>query len=192
MTTKKKKKKSILQSTFYRVYFALVVLALVCIALGTAWLRGVLRDYESAQPVHVAKDVARLFETSDYGAIYGMDTSAAAIAEGDESIYLQSMRELTAGRDVEWTESFSADPDERNYAVTLDGERFASFTLVPSGRRSARGELPVPPDRARGVRDRGGRRTARRGERRRHPEGVFRRRLPARGRDEPGDHRIPV
>ena len=58
----RKKRKSIWKSTFYRVYFALVALALVAIAVGTVWLRGVLRDYESAQPKYVAEDVGKLFE----------------------------------------------------------------------------------------------------------------------------------
>ena len=57
----RKKKKSIFRSTFYRVYFALVALALVGIAVGTVWLRGMLAEYESAQPIYVAEDVARLF-----------------------------------------------------------------------------------------------------------------------------------
>ena len=61
----RKKKKSIWRSTFYRVYFALVALALIAIAIGTVWLRGVLKDYESAQPKYVAQDVARLFENAD-------------------------------------------------------------------------------------------------------------------------------
>ena len=60
--TKSSKKKSIWKSRFYQVYFAVVIVILVGIFLGTVWLRGVLKDYESAQPVYVAEDVARLFE----------------------------------------------------------------------------------------------------------------------------------
>ena len=72
----RKKKKSIWRSTFCRVYFALVALALVAIAVGTVWLRGVLKDYESAQPKYVAEDVGQLFKNADYEAIYNYDTSA--------------------------------------------------------------------------------------------------------------------
>lgn len=134
----RKKRKSIWNSTFYRVYFALVALALVAIAVGTVWLRGVLRDYESAQPKYVAEDVGKLFENADYEAIYNVDTSAAQF-EGDEALYLDNLRELAAGRRVEWTPAFSANKDERKYNVNLDGERFATFTLVPSGQTTEKG-----------------------------------------------------
>ena len=135
--TRKKKKKSILQSTFYRVYFALVLLALIGIAIGTGWLRGALKDYEASQPVYVAQDVAKLFEDSDFNALYDVDTSAREV--GDKAFYVESMNALAEGRDVEWTETFSADENERKYNVTLNGERFASFTLVPSGQTSPKG-----------------------------------------------------
>lgn len=135
----RKKRKSIWNSTFYRVYFALVALALVAIVVGTLWLRGVLRDYESAQPKYVAQDVGKLFENADYEAIYNVDTSAAQFAGGDETLYLDNLKQLTAGKNVEWTPAFSANKDERKYNVNVDGERFATFTLVPSGQTTARG-----------------------------------------------------
>ena len=135
----RKKKRGIWNSTFYRVYFALVAIALLAIILGTMWLRGVLEDYESAQPKYVAEGVGRLFESADYDAIYNVDTSAAQFAGGDEALYLDNLRQLTAGRRVEWTPAFSANKDERRYNVTVDGERFATFTLVPSGQTTPKG-----------------------------------------------------
>ena len=135
----KKKRKSILKSRFYRVYFVVVAVALVAIAIGTVWLRGVLKDYESAQPVYVARDVARMFEERDYKRLYALDTSARQIADGDEAFYLESMADITAGKTVEWSEAFSTDDDVRKYNVTLDGDKFATFTLVPSGEKTARG-----------------------------------------------------
>ncbi len=134
-----KKKKSIWSSTFYRVYFALVAVALVAIAVGTGWLKGVLRDYESAQPVYVAREAARLFETSDFKEIYELDTSARQFEEADKALYVETLTELAQGKEVAWSEAFSPSEDERNYSVTLDGERFATFTLVPSGETTARG-----------------------------------------------------
>lgn len=138
-TTRKRKKKGLLSSRFYRVYFALVVVALIGIAVGTLWLNGVLRDYESAQPVYAAQIVAQLFESSDYDRIYALDTAAADISDGDKDFYVENMTALAAGKRVEWTQAFSADPDERRYTVTLDGDKFATFTLVPNGQTTARG-----------------------------------------------------
>ena len=139
MSTKSRKKKSIFKSRFYQVYFALVAVALIAIVIGTAWLKGVLEDYESAQPVYVAEDVAELFERGDYDRIYDLDTSAAQISEGDKAFYLLSMAEITAGKTVAWSEAFSTDENERRYNVTLDGDKFASFTLVPSGQTTPKG-----------------------------------------------------
>ena len=139
MTTKKKKKKSILKSRFYQVYFAVVAVLLIAIFVGTGWLRGVLADYESAQPVYAAEEVAKLFEDGDYQRIYDLDTSAEQIAGGDKAFYLESMAEITAGKSVEWSEAFSTEKDIHKYNVTLDGDRFASFTLVPSGKTTPKG-----------------------------------------------------
>ena len=44
----KKKKKSLLDSKFYRVYFTCLAAAAVLILVGTVWLMGILRDVESA------------------------------------------------------------------------------------------------------------------------------------------------
>ncbi|MBR6889375.1 MAG: hypothetical protein IKN05_00115, partial [Clostridia bacterium] len=137
--SRKKKKKSILKSRFYQVYFALVLLALLAIAIGTVWLNGVLRDYESAQPVYVAEDVAKLFEDSDFDALYALDTSAQQVSEGDKAFYVDSMNDIVAGKEVAWTESFSSEADERKYNVTVGGERFATFTLVHSGEKTPKG-----------------------------------------------------
>lgn len=139
MSRKSRRKKSVLKSRFYQIYFAVVALALIAIAVGTVWLRGLLKDYESAQPVYVAEDVAKLFESGDYDRIYDLDTSAAQISGGDKAFYLDSMAQITAGKAVEWTETFSAKEDERRYSVTLDGEKFASFSLVPSGQVTKKG-----------------------------------------------------
>ena len=137
--SRKKKKKSILKSRFYQVYFALVLLALIAIAIGTVWLNGVLRDYESAQPVYVAEDVAKLFEDSDFDALYALDTSAQQVSEGDKAFYVDSMNDIVAGKEVAWSEAYSSDADVRKYNVTVGGERFASFTLVHSGETTKRG-----------------------------------------------------
>ena len=139
MTKKRRKKKSIFRSTFYRIYFALVILCIVGIVFGVRWLNGLLADYESAQPKYVADEVGRLFETSDFEAIYEVDTSAAQFAGGDKALYTQELGELTRGGEVAWEASYSPSEDERRYSVTVDGERFATFSLVPSGETTARG-----------------------------------------------------
>ena len=139
MAKKRRRRKSIWKSTFYRVYFALVVLGVIGIIIGTRYLNGVLADYEAAQPVYAAETAAQLFENADYDTIYDYDTSAAEIAEGDREFYVESMREIAAGKEVEWKASYASSDDEKLYNVTLGGEKFAEITLVPSGEVTSHG-----------------------------------------------------
>ena len=135
----RRKKGGILQSRFYRVYFIVVAVALIAIFIGLRWLNGLAADYESAQPIHVAEEVAQIFVDGDYNRLYDIDTAAQEVAEGDRGYYVESLGQLAEGKDLQWSEAFSPNEDERKYNVTLDGERFATFTLVPSGQETRRG-----------------------------------------------------
>ncbi|MBQ3424061.1 MAG: hypothetical protein IJH38_02545 [Clostridia bacterium] len=102
-------------------------------------MNGVLADYEAAQPRYVAQDVAKLFEEADYERLYELDTAAEQFSGEDRQLYLDGLMDLTRGRTVSWDEGISSDEDVRNYSVSVDGERFATFTLVPSGETTSRG-----------------------------------------------------
>lgn len=134
----RRKKKSILKSRFYRVYFTVVAVALVCIVGWLIWLNGVVRDYEVAQPIHAAEEVAALFEEGDYDRLYALDTSAPEIAD-DAAQYVDTLEEVTGDGEITWREAFSTDPNEHKYVVLLDGEKLATFTLVPSGTTTGHG-----------------------------------------------------
>jgi len=136
---KQRKKKGLLSSRFYRIYFAVVAVAVVAIAIGLVWLRGAVADYEIAQPVHAAEEVAALFEEGDWDRIYDLDTSAKDISGGDKTLYVQQLTELTDDGDIAWSPAFSSNPDEMRYTVTLDDDKLATFTLVPSGQITGHG-----------------------------------------------------
>ena len=131
--------KLVKESWFYRIYFGTVAVALIAIAIGLHWLNGFAADYEAAQPVHVADEVAQMFVSGDYNRIYDLDTSAQALSGGDKAFYVQSLSDVAAGKAVEYMSAFSSNKDELCYNVTLDGSKFASFTLVPSGSTTAHG-----------------------------------------------------
>ena len=139
MTKKRRKKKSIFRSTFYRIYFAVVILCILGIILGGRYLHGVLEDYESSQPVYTAQEAARIFENSDFESIYALDTSVASMEGIDKDFYIESMQQIAAGKNVSWNEAYSASEDEKIYRVTLDGEKFAEFSLIPSGEETQHG-----------------------------------------------------
>lgn len=136
---KQRKKKGLFSSRFYRIYFVVVALAVVAIVIGLIWLRGAVADYEVAQPVHAAEEVAALFEEGDWDRIHDLDTSAKDISGGDKALYVQQLTELTDDGDIAWSQAFSSNPDEMKYTVTLDDDKLATFTLVPSGRTTAHG-----------------------------------------------------
>lgn len=136
---KKRRKKSILNSTFYRIYFALIAVGIIVIIVGTVMLNGILKDYEDAQPIYVAQRAAALFENGNYEAIFDLDTSMRDVAQEDREFYIESLRDITAGKQVSWSEVYSGDPDRKVYRVLMDGEKFADFTLIPSGITTERG-----------------------------------------------------
>lgn len=136
---KHRRKKGLLRSPFYRAYFAVVLLCVAAIALGMRYLDGLLADYESAQPVYVAEKVARLFEEGSFEAIYPLDRSVKNAEGINEQIYAEALREAESGKKLTWSETYSANEDEKLYRVELDGEKFAEFTLVPSGQTTEHG-----------------------------------------------------
>ena len=135
----KKKQKSILSSLFWRVYLAVVAVALIAIVIGLIWFNGMVRDYEISQPAHAAEEVAQLFVDADYDRLYDLDTAARELSGGDKALYVDSLSQLAEGKSVTWREAYSPNSDERRYAVSLAGERLATFTLVPSGQTTGHG-----------------------------------------------------
>ena len=135
----RKKKKGLLSSRFYRIYFVVVAVALVAIVIGLVWLNGAVADYEVAQPVHAAEEVAALFEEGDWDRIYDLDTSAKDISDGDRALYVERLTELTDDGDIAWSPAFSSNPDEVKYTVTLEDDKLAACTLVPSGQTTSHG-----------------------------------------------------
>ena len=123
MAKKRKRNKNIFKSTFYRIYFALVLVCIIGIAAGAMWLNGLLVDYEASQPVYAIGDTIRLFENGDYEIIYALDESAQEISDGDRDFYVESLKEISAGKQVSWSEGYSGSEDERVYSVLLDEEK---------------------------------------------------------------------
>lgn len=135
----KKRFLKLFDSWFYRVYFPLVAVAVIAIFIGLHWLRGFAADYESAQPIHVADEVGQMFVNGDYDRLYALDTAAQALSGGDQAYYVQSLRDVAEGGRFEWNESYASGGDALQYDVTLNGSRFASFTLIPTGLTTAHG-----------------------------------------------------
>ena len=127
----------LMDSWFYRVYFPLVLVAIIAICFGFRWLRGFAADYEASQPAHVAEEITRMFENGEYDRLYAMDTAAQTVSNGDPAFYGQTLSGLIGGGKLEFSESYASGSDALEYNITLNGSRFATFTLVPSGQKTA-------------------------------------------------------
>jgi len=140
MSKKKKKRKGISHSIFYRIYFVLLILSLAAIGVGAKLLWDIIAEYEATRPVYVAREAAKLFEQGDYESIYPLDTATSVLLETDTAQdYANFMRAYTQGKAVTWQESFSKNSDEKLYRVLLDGGKFATFTLHTTGVQSKHG-----------------------------------------------------
>lgn len=124
-------------SWFYRIYFILVLAAIIGICCFHGWLKGFAADYEASQPIHVADQVGQMFVNGEFDKLYPLDTAAREISGGDQAFYVQTLSALTRGGQIEWNESYASEKDQLQYNVTLNGSRFATFTLVPTGQVTA-------------------------------------------------------
>ena len=131
--TKKRKKKSILHSRFYQIYFLLILLCLIAIGVGLGVERGVLTEYEATRPAHAAEPVAHAFESRNFGALFSYDTAAQTYAPGETARYADFLNTYTAGKTVSCREAYSADANEKKYSVYADDEKIAVFTLRQTG-----------------------------------------------------------
>lgn len=137
LAKKRKRRKNIMKSSFYRVYFVVVAVCLVGIVALMVWLHGGLKDYEIVQPIYVAQEAIKLFENADYASLYDYDTTAASADSREQ--YVQRMNELTRGGQISWGQGYTSEADLRVYDVRLNGERFARLSLVPSDRTTEHG-----------------------------------------------------
>lgn len=137
MAKKKKQKKSILrlmrESWFYRIYFGLLALCAVALAIGLSVLSGVMREYEETRPVHAAEEVLDVFNRHSWQEIYALDASAKKLKQETADQYAQYMEGLTSGQSFTLKSVLSIVEDEQKYSVMLGDKKFAELTLEHSG-----------------------------------------------------------
>ena len=131
------KKKTLLQllreSWFYRIYFGLLALCAVALAIGLITLHGVMREYEQTRPVHSAEAFLDVLNRRDWAQIHDIDEGAKRLKYETTEQYAQYMDELTAGKEFTLKNVLSIDESEQKYNLLLDGQKFAELTLAQSG-----------------------------------------------------------
>ncbi len=123
---------------FYPVYWLLVMIAAVLIALLMQDIWMIMEDYEASMPKYVAQDAEKIFTSRDFATIYQYDDLSLCQQESKEA-YIQYMQRLTAGYEITCQEKFSANADEKVYQVKYGDHKFAVYTLGKSGEKSKHG-----------------------------------------------------
>lgn len=120
---------------FYAIYFAVVAVVLVGVFIGSRYLLDELREYEDTRNIYTAREVFSRFENGDYEALFAYESGYDA---DDQALYAQAMRDLAAGGTLELVPQSTTKNGE--YTVTLNGNRFAKFTISPvEGQTSPKG-----------------------------------------------------
>lgn len=118
---------------FYTIYGCVVGVVLIAFFIGSQYLLGELREYEDTRNIYTARKVFAQFENGEYEALFAYESD---YSPEDVTRYADAMRELAAGGELALV------PQATNgaYYVTLNGKRFAEFTLTPiEGQTSPKG-----------------------------------------------------
>lgn len=117
------------KSVFWKIYWAVVALFLVALAvlviMGINWMRG----YEAAQPKHLAKETfEKVFADFDADSYVDMCNSSSSKFETKENIvaYLEN---AASGKTLEYMRVSSTDKTTYKYIVKAEDEKIASFLL---------------------------------------------------------------
>lgn len=141
--TRKKQKKSLIAllrtGWFYRIYFGVLALFIIALAVGLSVLSGVMEEYESTRPIHTAESLLETLNQRDWTQIYNMDESARALTQETPDQYAQYMQSLTEGYEFRLKNILSLDENETRYNVMMEDRKFAEMTLEHSGEKTDHG-----------------------------------------------------
>lgn len=135
MAAKKRKKKFYI---FYPVYLMCVLACVWGIFVICQDITDELTIYEASLPKYVAEDFADMFMKRDFERIYSYQDPNQFVGETAET-YTAYLEELTKDGELTWSESYSANDDEKVYVVLLDGKRLFEFRLAKGGVKDANG-----------------------------------------------------
>ena len=131
---------------FWIVWLVIIIVVMIAWAFVLRMVSGLLAEYEDSQPKHVAERVFNdYFKAADYEYLIrnSEDTKITQFETIDSAV--SSARALFGAEGGEWTftQGSSDDPDVLNYSVAKGNVRVGSFTLVKSGKESAKLKLPI-------------------------------------------------
>ena len=123
----KKKKKRI----FYPVYFTLIVLFFIAVAIGCVKLNGYLKDYQRSDSRPAVEEAFSRFTSLDIDTLAG-SCDWSAYPNEDIGDYRRWLQEYVAGaqpQDFTYKALRSEEKDKKKFSVKLRGESFGTFTI---------------------------------------------------------------
>jgi len=124
---------------FYAVYFTLIFLFFIALAVVLHVVRAYLADYESAQPQYEAQRVFDAYYASvDYTALLEASEVAVSPLETKDTV-LRYLREVTDGKKITYTSITTGLDSDIKYIVKADDVKFSSFTLTESDATTEKG-----------------------------------------------------
>ena len=124
---------------FYAVYFTLIVIFFITLAIALHIVRIYLADYESTQPQHEAQRVFdTYYATGDYSALIEASFISVSPLETKDSA-LNYLRQVTKDKSITYTRITTGLDSDIKYIVKADDLKFSSFTLTESNKKSEKG-----------------------------------------------------
>lgn len=124
---------------FYKIYFSVIAIFLVLLAVAVSVVRGYLADYEASLPEHEASRVfERYFESRDYSSLLSQSTYKLSKYETYQNL-LEHLKATTDGEQLSYSRVSSGSTDAYKYVVKTGDKRLCTFTLAPSEEKSKKG-----------------------------------------------------
>ncbi|MBE6709161.1 MAG: hypothetical protein E7578_07975 [Ruminococcaceae bacterium] len=123
---------------FYKIYFAVIAVAVVAIVFGMFWLKGYLAEYESSQPYIVADDVfEKYYSSNDFSELVGLTYDEDSFESPE--VITEHLQKSYGDCELTYTSVSSGEKGILKYIVKAGDKKISSFTLKESDKTTERG-----------------------------------------------------
>lgn len=123
---------------FYIIYFSVIAVAVIAIIIGMGWLKGLLAEYENAQPDYVAEDVFnKYYKSGSFDLLAELTYDEASFDDVDTVAGF--LTEQYGDAELTYNSVSSGEEGVLKYIVKSGDYKISSFTLKKSGEKTKRG-----------------------------------------------------
>ncbi len=129
---------------FYPIYLGAVAVAVLLLILALVLLKGVLKEYEDAQPKHLAESIFNeRFASFDYANFSDEEfdpVSAASLPEfATKEEKLRYLNDSVRGSEISYTKKLGSTDEKITYTVKADKRKLAEFSVVSADQKTEHG-----------------------------------------------------